>query len=519
MKTNRSLFLVALTVMLILGLSGAAFAAGLSDINGHWAQKQIEEWVEQGLVAGYPDGTFKPDNSITRAEFVVLVNRAFSLNNDAECDFADVKTTDWFYEDVATAKAAGYISGYEDNTFRPTREISRQEAAVIVAKLLDLDTSEELDGLDKFVDADIIPSWAKASVNAVANAGIINGYPDKSFRGLNPITRAEAIVVLNAALGKVSDEQGIEGTVTYKNEAVKDAVIRVFEKDGYEVIEKAEADSDGNFKFELSPGEYDITAVTDEAIAYESDVEVTAVGGFVALELELEEAVIVSGKLNDKNNKPVKNTEIMFTTNPTFITTTDTNGNYKLAVLPDKEYTVRAVNPENDKIEVVEESVDVGSAKEQSIDTLKAPFAVSSSSGGGGGGGGSSKPSSSLDYEKVDEKTYNLSGRNDNPIGTRTFSIDSTLKVVDVKSNDDIKLCVYNDDKAKEIPEYIEDIVRKKITIEDNKVKLNNINRSYDELKVLLDEFAPDGNATKLEISVKDAENLGDWITFTFNLE
>lgn len=71
-------------------------------MNGHWAQSQIEKWVKQGLAKGYPDGTFRPDNKVTRAEFVTLLNRAFGQQKPgAECDFADVKPTDRYYADAA----------------------------------------------------------------------------------------------------------------------------------------------------------------------------------------------------------------------------------------------------------------------------------------------------------------------------------------------------------------------------------------------------------------------------------
>jgi len=94
------------------GLAFGQAAVVLKDIGGHWAEDTIAKWVEQGLISGYTDGTFRPDNSITRAEFMALVNRAFGFNKKAAIGFFDVSATDWFYDEIAKAVKAGYISGY-----------------------------------------------------------------------------------------------------------------------------------------------------------------------------------------------------------------------------------------------------------------------------------------------------------------------------------------------------------------------------------------------------------------------
>jgi hypothetical protein len=81
------------------------------DIQGHWAQAQIADWVEKGLARGYNDGTFKPDKSITRAEFITLVNKAFGFTKKSQINFKDVSTADWYSEEIAKAAAEGYITG------------------------------------------------------------------------------------------------------------------------------------------------------------------------------------------------------------------------------------------------------------------------------------------------------------------------------------------------------------------------------------------------------------------------
>lgn len=208
----------------ILILAGALFAqpvlAQPSDIGGHWAEKQIGEWTDKGLIKGYPNGTFKPDSTITRAEFITMVNRSFGLSQSADADFSDVRATDWFAGEIAKARAAGYISGYADGTIKPDNSISRQEAAAILAKISKLNTSGSLDVADSFKDSVAIPQWSRGSVAAVVAKGYMKGYPDQTYQPERFITRAEAIAALDKAVKEgaadrnVYDKAGTYGPAT-----------------------------------------------------------------------------------------------------------------------------------------------------------------------------------------------------------------------------------------------------------------------------------------------------------------
>ena len=101
----------------------------IADIEGHWAEKQIIYWMRKGITNGYSDRTFKPDNYITRAEFLTLVNRAFGYTQTASVKFTDVSPKDWYYTEIAKAIAGEYVGGYPDNTIKPNEAISRQEVA------------------------------------------------------------------------------------------------------------------------------------------------------------------------------------------------------------------------------------------------------------------------------------------------------------------------------------------------------------------------------------------------------
>ena len=178
-----------------------------SDIQNHWAVQQISDWNNQDLVGGYADGTFKPDNSITRAEFIALVNRAFGYTEEKPVNFSDVKVSDWFNSEVAKASVVGYIAGYPDGTFNPNSPISRQEAAAVLAKVLKPKATQ--DKLAQFTDKTDIPSWSRTAINAIVEQGYMGGYPDHSFRALNPITRAEAIAVLDRVVGSLYNKAGV----------------------------------------------------------------------------------------------------------------------------------------------------------------------------------------------------------------------------------------------------------------------------------------------------------------------
>lgn len=195
------LAMLLFTMVFCITAAPAYVSAVPTDINGHWAQSQIEKAFAQGIVIGYPDGTFKPDQNVSRAEFVTMVNNAFGFKTETSTYFTDVKDTDWFAGQISRAKAAGYISGYEDGSFKPDNYISRQEVAAIMARIIKTSNPAGIDLLSSFIDAEAISSWAQGAVASVIASGTMQGYPDQTFKPQNFITRAEAVVVLNQAIG------------------------------------------------------------------------------------------------------------------------------------------------------------------------------------------------------------------------------------------------------------------------------------------------------------------------------
>lgn len=219
-KTYVAYILIAIMFCLVVPTVYAAQV--FTDIEAHWAKSQITDWVGKELIKGYSDGSFKPNNNITRAEFMAMVNRAFGYEKKDIVTVKDVPTGAWYYEEVAKARAARYISGYEDGTIRPDNPITRAEAAAIIMRIKGLTANSDVAA--KFVDASAVPGWSRGAVGSVAKAGIMGGYPDGSFKAQNFITRAEAVVALNKALTEIYDKAGVygpaEGTATVKGSVI-----------------------------------------------------------------------------------------------------------------------------------------------------------------------------------------------------------------------------------------------------------------------------------------------------------
>lgn len=107
-----------------------------------------------GYIYGYNDGTFRGERNITHAEFVAMLVRFIGVNEKARADFSDVPADYWAYQYIATATEAGWIQGYQDNTYRPNKAITRAEAMVIVNRVLDrgVNAKSQLGNFQKFSD-------------------------------------------------------------------------------------------------------------------------------------------------------------------------------------------------------------------------------------------------------------------------------------------------------------------------------------------------------------------------------
>lgn len=196
--------------------------SSFTDIETHWAKKWIEAAVELGFVSGYEDGTFKPDRTITRAEFSKLMNSALHTEKEATLSFTDVGNKDWFYKEIKKSVASGFFSGYENNTFRPNNPIKREEVAKVVSSAITIGEADG-EGATFLSDYISIQEWAKSSVNAVYNKGYILGYPEGVYRPEKALTRAEAVKIIYEIIDNENIERGFN--ITNYNESYSSAVV------------------------------------------------------------------------------------------------------------------------------------------------------------------------------------------------------------------------------------------------------------------------------------------------------
>lgn len=176
-------------------------ATQLSDVTGHWAEDTILKLVEKNYISGYPDGTFKPDNTITRAEFVKILCAVmgYAPATEGTSTFTDVAATDWFFGYVVTAVQKGIIGGYPDGTFLPNNPITRQEASKVVVKAKGIDETtvdaEYVFSHARLTDEAAIADWAKPFIAAAVERGFMKGDPTGAFRPDANLTRAETAAI------------------------------------------------------------------------------------------------------------------------------------------------------------------------------------------------------------------------------------------------------------------------------------------------------------------------------------
>jgi len=168
----------------------------LSDISSHWAQAAIERAIKMGFVTGYADGTFKPNQHVTRAEFATLLAKALKLDkSDHESSFTDHDITPaWSTPFISAIVQKGFIIGYADGTFRPNMEITRTELAVIMVRALGIKVSDKVEL--GFADANEAPAWGLPYLAAAVEAGLMKGNGNGLLNPNGLATRAEAVTML-----------------------------------------------------------------------------------------------------------------------------------------------------------------------------------------------------------------------------------------------------------------------------------------------------------------------------------
>lgn len=192
-RIQRTALITALAIAMSLMFPDVAYTA---------ENTQYIKWGRhEAYIAGYPDGSFRPNEYMTREEaasvfYELLGDSETTENTDAA--FIDVGADRWSSSVINALAAKGIISGNEDGLFRPEDNITRAEMAVFMAALTDSDYTAK-------TFSDIKGHWAEKSIEIAATQGWIAGYTDGTFKPDKFITRAEAVLFINSALGRMPE--------------------------------------------------------------------------------------------------------------------------------------------------------------------------------------------------------------------------------------------------------------------------------------------------------------------------
>lgn len=169
-----------------------------SDISGHWANRSIGAAVKLRMLEGYENGSFRPNASVTRAEFTAMIARAFGLGeNSASASFKDTKSS-WAAGYISALADKGVITGYADGSFKPNATISRAEMVTIIARVLDLNVLAT-NAPTSFSDVDS-SNWAAEAITQASSANLVQGLSSSVFSPSGKATRAEAVTIIIRAL-------------------------------------------------------------------------------------------------------------------------------------------------------------------------------------------------------------------------------------------------------------------------------------------------------------------------------
>lgn len=211
LKRRIIVCLISVALLISFGITVFAYntnrkASGFFDVpDGYWAKEQIEYFASRGILNGYEDGSFKPDNGVTREEFCKLLVNAFSqpVEEPQTRTFSDVDTNRWSYPYIEMCRSflTGYINPFGGlPAFHPEEYATREDITVALVKMMGYDEKSignKKTAAAKFRDGDTISPNLLAYVSLACEKGIINGYPDGTFRASDGISRAEVVVLLN----------------------------------------------------------------------------------------------------------------------------------------------------------------------------------------------------------------------------------------------------------------------------------------------------------------------------------
>lgn len=293
----------ATTTLLIFGMAAATIApitvptvasaqttaqtptstSSFTDVSSdYWALPFIQALAQRGIITGFPDGTFKPNQSVTRAEFATLIQKAFNQNPVRQLSssgFVDVPTNYWAADAIREAYETGFLTGYPGNLFQPNQQIPKVQALVALTSGLGLNVNDNASTINStyYTDASAIPNYAVNNVAAATQARLVVNYPNvNQLNPQVPLTRAEAAAILYQALvrqgqlqslaSNVSAASYIAGGTTDGNQATTDIVSLAASSNSFSTLTSL-LQTAGLTEVLQQPGPYTVFAPTNEAFA------------------------------------------------------------------------------------------------------------------------------------------------------------------------------------------------------------------------------------------------------------
>ncbi len=209
MMKNRRIKLTIATLTSCIALNTIAFASSFTDVKDHWGKDHINNLTSKNIITGYPDKTFKPNSNISREEVSKILSSYIGEKEVENDKLSDIEGR-WSTKFIKHLVNEEIITGYPDGTFKPSNNVTRAEFATITYKYLAKENKLTEGQINKLTD--IEGHWAKQSIEGVAKAGVVKGYPDGTFKPNNSITRAEVSTVVSLIDGfkPVEPEKPVE---------------------------------------------------------------------------------------------------------------------------------------------------------------------------------------------------------------------------------------------------------------------------------------------------------------------
>ncbi|RUT00649.1 hypothetical protein DSM106972_074200 [Dulcicalothrix desertica PCC 7102] len=199
-----------------------AIARYFSDVKtDYWARPFISALTERNIITGFPNGTFRPEQPVSRAEFAAMIQKAFNQNSVRQLStggFRDVPADYWAISAIQEAYETGFMSGYPGNFFFPNQQIPKVQAIVALTNGLNLTANDTASLASYYTDVNAIPNYAASQVAAATRANLIVNYPEvRQLNPLQPLTRAEAAAHLYQALVRQGKLQPLASNVPAAN--------------------------------------------------------------------------------------------------------------------------------------------------------------------------------------------------------------------------------------------------------------------------------------------------------------